>query len=80
MEASQLRIVLQHPGAIHLLLTDLVRPLMGRRDLAKGLLGMRNDIKVLYMSAYTDDSSIRQGEGARHRFHSETVHSRFALS
>ena len=37
-------------------------PLMGGRDLAKRLLGMRNDIKVLYMSAYSDDSSIRQDE------------------
>ena len=46
----------------NLLLTDLVMPLMSGRDLAKRLLGMRNDIKVLYMSAYTDDSSIRQGE------------------
>ena len=60
--AEVLRIVLQHPGPIHLLLTDLVMPLMGGRDLAKRLLGMRNDIKVLYMSAYTDDSSIRQDE------------------
>jgi len=32
------------------------------RDLAKRLLGMRKDMKVLYMSGYTDDSVIRQGE------------------
>jgi two-component system, cell cycle sensor histidine kinase and response regulator CckA len=60
--AEALRIVLQHPDPIHLLLTDLVMPLMGGRDLAKRLLGMRKDIKVLYMSGYTDDSAIRQGE------------------
>jgi len=60
--AEALRIVLQHPGPIHLLLTDLVMPLMGGRDLAKRLRGMRKDIKVLYMSGYTDDSGIRQGE------------------
>jgi two-component system, cell cycle sensor histidine kinase and response regulator CckA len=60
--AEALRIVLQHPGPIHLLLTDLVMPLMGGRDLAKRLLSMRKDIKVLYMSGYADDSAIRQGE------------------
>jgi CheY-like chemotaxis protein len=60
--AEALRIVLQHPEPIHLLLTDLVMPLMGGRDLARRLLGMRKDIKVLYMSGYTDDSAIRQGE------------------
>jgi two-component system cell cycle sensor histidine kinase/response regulator CckA len=60
--AEALRIVLQHPDPIHLLLTDLVMPLMGGRDLAKRLRGMGRDIKVLYMSGYTDDSAIRQGE------------------
>jgi len=60
--AEALRIVLQHPAPIHLLLTDLVMPLMGGRDLVKRLLGMRKDIRVLYMSGYTDDSAIRQGE------------------
>ena len=60
--AEALRIVLQHPDVIHLLLTDLVMPLMGGRDLAKRLIGMGKDIKVLYMSGYTDDSAIRQGE------------------
>jgi two-component system, cell cycle sensor histidine kinase and response regulator CckA len=60
--AEALRIVLQHPGPIHLLLTDLVMPLMGGRELAKRLLGMGKDIKVLYMSGYTDDSAIRQGD------------------
>jgi two-component system cell cycle sensor histidine kinase/response regulator CckA len=54
--------LLQHPDPIHLLLTDLVMPLMGGRDLAKRLRGMGRDIKVLYMSGYTDDSAIRQGE------------------
>ena len=43
------------------LLTDLVMPLRGGRDLAKRLLGMRKEMKVLYMSGYTDDSAIRQG-------------------
>ena len=60
--AEALRIVLQHPNPIHLLLTDLVMPLMGGRDLAKRLLGMRKDIKVLYMFGCTDDSAIRRGK------------------
>jgi CheY-like chemotaxis protein len=60
--AEALRIVLQYPDSIHLLLTDLVMPLMGGRDLAKRLIGMGKDIKVLYTSGHTDDSAIRQGE------------------
>ncbi|MBM3802141.1 MAG: PAS domain S-box protein [Acidimicrobiia bacterium] len=59
--AEALRIALQHEGPIDLLLTDLVMPLMGGKDLAKRLHGMQKAIKVLYMSGYTDDSAIHQG-------------------
>ena len=49
----------QHPGRIHLLLTDMVLPGLSGRDVAKRVSLFRPDIKVLFMSGYTDDSLIR---------------------
>ncbi|MBN1249108.1 MAG: response regulator [Anaerolineae bacterium] len=54
-----LRIAEESPGAIHLLLTDVVMPRLGGRALAGKLKRKRPDIVVLYMSGYTDDAIIR---------------------
>jgi CheY-like chemotaxis protein len=51
----------RHPGAIHLLLTDVVMPQMSGPELAKRLASVRPDMKVLCMSGYTDDSIVRHG-------------------
>ena len=48
-------------GPIHLLLTDLVMPNMGGSDLASRLQELRPDIRVLFMSGYTDDGVVRGG-------------------
>ena len=54
----------QHPGNIHLLLTDMILPGASGRDIAKRVSRLRPGIKVLYMSGYTVDALIRdQGLG-----------------
>ncbi len=50
-----------HPGAIDLLLTDVVMPAMSGRELAKLLVPLREGIKILYMSGYTDDTILQHG-------------------
>jgi two-component system cell cycle sensor histidine kinase/response regulator CckA len=40
---------------IHLMITDLVMPQMGGRELARALVPAHPDMKVLYMSGYTDN-------------------------
>jgi PAS domain S-box-containing protein len=52
----------QRHGPIHLLLTDLVMPGMGGRELGDILLELQPELKVLYMSGYTDDTVVRHGE------------------
>ncbi len=48
-------------GPIHLLLTDLVMPGLGGRDVAARLLALHPHIKILLISGYTDDVAFRQG-------------------
>ncbi len=49
----------RHDGPVALLLTDLVMPGASGTDLAARLAAERPDLKVLYMSGYTGDATVR---------------------
>lgn len=48
-------------GPIHLLLTDVIMPVMGGEQLAAQLTRVRPDMKVLYMSGYPNDGIAWSG-------------------
>ena len=51
----------EHAGEIHLLMTDVVMPEMNGKDLAKNLLSVYPDIKLLFMSGYTANVIAHHG-------------------
>ena len=57
-EALQIAEQAVHPFAV--LVTDVVMPQMGGQQLAEELLATRPDLKVLFISGYTDSSLLRE--------------------
>ena len=49
-----LRVAGSYSGPIHLLLTDVIMPRLGGPELARRLQPLRPDLRVLFMSGYTD--------------------------
>ena len=50
----------QQGGTIHLLLTDVVMPQMSGKELANRLAPLRPEMKVIFMSGYTDGALVGQ--------------------
>jgi two-component system cell cycle sensor histidine kinase/response regulator CckA len=50
-----------HEGPIHLLVTDVIMPRMSGRALADLLHSSRPEMRVLFVSGYTEDAIVRHG-------------------
>jgi CheY-like chemotaxis protein len=59
--AEAIRISKSHLGPIHLMVTDVIMPGMSGDRLASHLSAERPEMKVLYVSGYTDDAIVSHG-------------------
>jgi PAS domain S-box-containing protein len=59
--AEAIQICERHEGSIQLMVTDVVMPGMSGRELAQRLSTLRPDMKVLYVSGYTEDAIVHYG-------------------
>ncbi|MCU0672516.1 MAG: PAS domain S-box protein [Myxococcota bacterium] len=58
---AALELLAAHEGKIHALVTDVVMPRMGGRQLAERVRALRPGTPILFMSGYTDDPSLFDG-------------------
>lgn len=56
----------KHNEPIHLLVSDVVMPEMGGGKVAEVLIEMRPEIKVLFLSAYSQDAMLHDGVVQEH--------------
>jgi PAS domain S-box-containing protein len=56
-----LRLAAEHPGPIHILVTDVVMPHMSGTELARRLRERRPETRVLYTSGYTENAIVHHG-------------------
>jgi len=56
-----LRISKEHEGTIDLMITDVVMPKMGGKETAERLKTLHPQMKVIYMSGYTDNAIVHHG-------------------
>ena len=58
---TALELAAMHVGPIQLLMTDVVMPGISGRELAGRVKSIRPDIKILFMSGYTDQAVVHHG-------------------
>src|SRR5439155_25357311 len=51
----------EHSGTINLLLTDVVMPKASGKEIANLITSIRPDLRVLFMSGYTDEAIVHHG-------------------
>jgi two-component system cell cycle sensor histidine kinase/response regulator CckA len=59
--AAALRLAAEHEAPIHLLLSDVVMPEMGGGELARRMVTVRPNTKILFMSGYNEDDMVNRG-------------------
>jgi two-component system, cell cycle sensor histidine kinase and response regulator CckA len=64
--AEALELAAKHAGTIDLLVTDMVMPGIGGRELATRLLAVRPGMKVIYMSGYTEYANFKNADFELH--------------
>ncbi len=56
-----LKLSQEHPGPIHLLITDVVMPHLGGPELATAIHAQRPETRILFISGYTDSKLLKRG-------------------
>jgi len=59
--ADAMGVAVSHRGPIHLMITDVVMPNMGGQEVAVSLAPLLREMKVLFISGYSDDAIVRHG-------------------
>jgi CheY-like chemotaxis protein len=59
--AEALELVRQAPEPIDLVITDVIMPVVGGRELGERLAELRPGLQVLFISGYADDDVVRRG-------------------
>jgi two-component system, cell cycle sensor histidine kinase and response regulator CckA len=62
---AALALAASHNETIHLVVTDVVMPGLGGRELAEQLLATRPSVKVLYLSGYAEDAINAPSDGQK---------------
>jgi signal transduction histidine kinase/CheY-like chemotaxis protein len=50
----------QNPSSVHVIVTDMVMPAMGGRDLARKIRAVDTGMPIIFVSGYTDDDELRK--------------------